>query len=235
MNQIGVPENVAMVLVQCFLRFKGIGFTKDLVSENGLRDENGLGDEKNLDTSRLTQEERELLTILQDFDKENSQIYRSHSETGATEKMARESLAKTILETWEAGGGSPSSLQDARLRDLKNVSVKLAEDLDTCKKDLAASKRLSQQLAIEGKAIMERLALELETQSILDRQTQQNGFISLSDRVRLRSVRARSNNLSVTASVPTLDDKGHGPISLDQGEEDRCDDGEPASWAYDSI
>ncbi|KAF5968316.1 hypothetical protein FCOIX_11476 [Fusarium coicis] len=217
MNQIGVPENVAMVLVQCFLRFKGIGFTKDLVSENGL------GDEKKLDTSRLAQEERERLTTLQDFDKENSQIYRSHSETGATEKMARESLAKTILETWEAGGGSLSSLQDTRPRDLKNVCVKVAEDLDTCKKDLVASKRLSQQLVIEGKSIMERLALEFETQSILDRQTQQNGFISPSDRVRLRSARSRSNNLSAAASVPTLDDKGPGPISPNQGEENLCD------------
>ncbi|KAH7158501.1 hypothetical protein DER46DRAFT_662485 [Fusarium sp. MPI-SDFR-AT-0072] len=44
------------------------------------------------------------------FDKENSQIYQSAFETGVREKMARETLAKTILETWEAGGGSLSSL-----------------------------------------------------------------------------------------------------------------------------
>ncbi|PNP74812.1 hypothetical protein FNYG_11949 [Fusarium nygamai] len=218
MNQLGVPENVAMVLVQYFLRFKGIAFTKDLVSENGL------GDEKALDTSQLEREEHELLKVLQNFDTENSQIYQSTFERGVNEKMARESFAKTILETWEACGGSLSSLQDARLQDLQIVSAKLAEDLDTCKKDLAASKGLSQKLAIEGKAMLERLALELEIQSILERQTQQNGFLSLSDRIRLRSARSRSNDLSAAASVHTLDVKGHGLISPDQEEEDRCDD-----------
>ncbi|KAF5585280.1 hypothetical protein FPCIR_8360 [Fusarium pseudocircinatum] len=218
MNQLGVPENVAMVLVQCFLRSKGITFTKDLINENGL------GDEKALDTSQLKQEEHELLKILQNFDKENSQIYQSTFERGITEKMARESFAKTILETWEACGGSLSSLQDARLQDLKIVSDKLAEDLDTCQKDLAASKQLSQQLAIEGKAMLERLALELEIQSILERQTKQNGFLSLSDRVRLTSARSRSSDLSAAAFVHTLDAKGPGPISPDQEEADRCDD-----------
>jgi hypothetical protein len=229
MNQLGVPENVAMVLVQCFLRFKGIGFTQDHANETDL------GGEKVLNTSQLGQEEHERLTILQLFDKENSPMHQSNFDRGINEKMARESFAKTILETWEAGGGSLSSLQHACLQDLQNVSAKLAEDMDTCQKDLAASKRLSQQLVIEGKAIMERLALEFETQSILDRQTRQNGFISLSDRVRLRSARSRSNNLSAAASVPTLDDKGPGPISPDQEEEDRCDDGESASWVHDSI
>ncbi|KAF5681462.1 hypothetical protein FDENT_8084 [Fusarium denticulatum] len=170
MNQLGVPENVAMVLVQCFLRFKGIGFTQDLASENGS------ADEKDLETNQL------------------------------------------------AGGGSLSSLQDTRLQDLQDVSAKLAEDLDTCQKDLAASKKLSQQLAIEGKAMLERLALELEMQSILERQTRQNGFLSLSDRVRLTSARSRSSDLSAAASVHTLDAKGPGPISPDQEEADRCDD-----------
>ncbi|KAF5589870.1 hypothetical protein FPANT_6203 [Fusarium pseudoanthophilum] len=218
MNQLGVPENVAMVLVQCFLRFKGIIFSQDHASKNGL------GVEKDLETSQLAQEERELLTILQTFDKENSQIYQSASERDVNEKMARESFAKTILETWEACGGSLSSLQHARLQDLQNVSAKLAEDLDTCRKDLTASRELSQQLAIEGKAILERLALELEIRSILEHQTRQNGFLSLSDRVRLRSARSRSNDLSAAASFHTLDAKGPGPISQDQEEEDRFDD-----------
>ncbi|EXL70299.1 hypothetical protein FOPG_13841 [Fusarium oxysporum f. sp. conglutinans race 2 54008] len=65
-----------------------------------------LGDEKAIDTSQLAQEECELLTILQTFDKESSQIYQSNFETGVREKMARETLARAILETWEAGGGS---------------------------------------------------------------------------------------------------------------------------------
>lgn len=135
MNQLGVPENVAMVLVNCFLQSKGIGFTQNHDNETGL------GDEKALDTSQLAQEERELLTILQTFYKESSQIYQSTFETGVRQKMARETLARTILETWEAGGGSLSSLQHARLQELQNVSVKLSEDLHTCKTDLAASKK----------------------------------------------------------------------------------------------
>ncbi|KAF5551087.1 hypothetical protein FNAPI_7514 [Fusarium napiforme] len=218
MNQLGVPENVAMVLVQCVLRFKGIGFTQDHAKETDL------GDEKDLDTSQLAQEEREPLIVLEAFDQENSQKCQSTIGRGFNEKMARESFAKTIHESWEAGGGSPSSLQDARLQDLQNVSAKLAEDLDTCRKDLAASRELSQQLAVEGKAIMERLVLELEIQSILERQTQQNGFVSLSDRVRLRSARSRSCDLSAAASVHTLDAKGFGPIGPNQEEKDRCDD-----------
>ncbi|WKT50283.1 hypothetical protein QSH57_015231 [Fusarium oxysporum f. sp. vasinfectum] len=100
MNQLGVPENVAMVLANCFLQSKGIGFTQNHDNETGL------GDEKALDTSQLAQEERGLLTILQTFDKESSQIYQSTFETGVRQKMARETLARTILETWEAGGGS---------------------------------------------------------------------------------------------------------------------------------
>ncbi|EWZ96011.1 hypothetical protein FOWG_03516 [Fusarium oxysporum f. sp. lycopersici MN25] len=147
MNQLGVPENVAMVLVNCFLQSKGIGFTQNHGNETGL------GDEKALDTSQLAQEERELLTILQTFDKESSQIYQSTIETGVRQKMARETLARTILETWEAGGGSLSSLQHAHLQELQNVSVKLSEDLHTCKTDLAASKERSQKLTMEGKAM----------------------------------------------------------------------------------
>lgn len=137
MSQLGVPENVAMVLVKCFLQSKGIGFTQNHANKTGL------GDEKALDTSQLAQEERELLTILQTFYKESSQIYQSTFETGVRQKMARETLARTILETWEAGGGSLSSLQHARLQELQNVSVKLSEDLHTCKTDLAASKKRS--------------------------------------------------------------------------------------------
>ncbi|KAH7240878.1 uncharacterized protein BKA55DRAFT_693123 [Fusarium redolens] len=60
--------------------------------------------------------------------------------------MARETPTKAILETWEAGGGSLSSLQQTRLQELQNASVKLSEDLDTCKADLAASKKRSQHL-----------------------------------------------------------------------------------------
>ncbi|KAF5622150.1 uncharacterized protein FTJAE_11011 [Fusarium tjaetaba] len=212
---LGVPENVAMVLVQCFLRFKGIRFTQDNAKETDL------GDEKDLDTSQLAEEEHELLTILQTFDKENSPIYQSTIERDVNEKMAKESFAKTTHESWEAGGGSPSSLQDARLQDPQNVSAKLGQDLETCRKDLAASKKLSQQLAVEGKAILERLALELEMQSILERQTQQNGLLSLIDRVRLRSARSRSRDLSAAASFHTLDAKGPGPISPNQEEESR--------------
>ncbi|EMT65769.1 hypothetical protein FOC4_g10007880 [Fusarium odoratissimum] len=135
---LGVPENVAMVLVKCFLQSKGIGFTQNHTNETGL------GDEKALDTSQLAQEERELLTILQTFDKESSQINQTTFETGVRQKMARETLARAILETWEAGGGSLSSLQHARLQELQNVSAKLSEDLQTCRTDLAASKKRSQ-------------------------------------------------------------------------------------------
>ncbi|KAF4495660.1 hypothetical protein FAGAP_8214 [Fusarium agapanthi] len=131
MSQLGVPENVAMVLVQCFLRFKGIGFTQGYANETDLWDEM-------VDVSQLAQEEHELLTILQNFDKETSQIYQSTFETGVSEKMARETFAKTILETWEASEGSLSSLKHARLQELQNFSVKLSADLDACKKDLEA-------------------------------------------------------------------------------------------------
>lgn len=219
MNQLGVPENVAMVLVNCFLQSKGIGFTQNHDNETGL------GDEKALDTSQLAQEERELLTILQTFYKESSQIYQSTFETGVRQKMARETLARTILETWEAGGGSLSSLQHARLQELQNVSVKLSEDLHTCKTDLAASKKRSQQLTMEGKAIVEGH----EIQSILESQRRQNGFLSLGDRLRLRSAQSRSNDLSAAVSVHPLVDpnaKGHKLISQDQEEEDQPDDGE---------
>ncbi|KAH7214592.1 hypothetical protein DER44DRAFT_133417, partial [Fusarium oxysporum] len=58
MNQLGVPENVAMVLVKCFLQSKGIVFTQNHASETGL------WEEKALDTSQLAQEEHELLSIL---------------------------------------------------------------------------------------------------------------------------------------------------------------------------
>ncbi|KAJ4140572.1 hypothetical protein NW765_015847 [Fusarium oxysporum] len=219
MNQLGVPENVAMVLVNCFLQSKGIGFTQNHGNETGL------GDEKALDTSQLAQEERELLTILQTFYKESSQIYQSTFETGVRQKMTRETLARTILETWEAGGGSLSSLQHARLQELQNVSVKLSEDLHTCKTDLAASKKRSQQLTMEGKAIVEGH----EIQSILESQRRQNGFLSLGDRLRLRSVQSRSNDLSAAVSVhPLVDPNAKGPklISQDQEEEDQPDDGE---------
>ncbi|EXK29855.1 hypothetical protein FOMG_14275 [Fusarium oxysporum f. sp. melonis 26406] len=83
----------------------------------------------------------QLLASSETFYKESSQIYQSTFETGVRQKMARETLARTILETWEAGGGSLSSLQHARLQELQNVSVKLSEDLHTCKTDLAASKK----------------------------------------------------------------------------------------------
>ncbi|KAG5768839.1 hypothetical protein H9Q72_003741 [Fusarium xylarioides] len=218
MSQLSVPENVAMVLVECFLRFKGIGFTQDHASETRL------GDEKSVDTSQLEQEELELLTILQSLDKENSQIYQSTFDSGAREKMARETLAKTILETREAGGGSLSSLQHARLQELQDVSVKLSQDLDACKKDLVASKKRSQQLVIEGQAIVERLALEHEIQSILERQKLQNGFLSLSDRLRLRSAQSRSSDLNSAVSVDPLVHPNPKLISPDQEDEDQPDD-----------
>ncbi|KAG4279925.1 hypothetical protein FPRO06_11258 [Fusarium proliferatum] len=104
MNQLGVPENVAMVLVKRLLQSKGIRLTRDHSSEIGSEDE------KALNTSQLEQEECELLTILETFDKEKAHIYQSTFETGVRENMAREALAKTILETWEASGGSLSSL-----------------------------------------------------------------------------------------------------------------------------
>ncbi|TXC00205.1 hypothetical protein FocTR4_00014442 [Fusarium oxysporum f. sp. cubense] len=221
MNQLGVPENVAMVLVKCFLQSKGIGFTQNHTNETGL------GDEKALDTSQLAQEERELLTILQTFDKESSQINQTTFETGVRQKMARETLARAILETWEAGGGSLSSLQHARLQELQNVSAKLSEDLQTCRTDLAASKKRSQELRIEGKALVERLTLEHEIQSILEHQRRQNGFLYLSDRLRLRSAQARSNDLSAAVSVdPLVNPNAKGPklISPDQKDEDQSDD-----------
>ncbi|KAF4416317.1 hypothetical protein FACUT_12678 [Fusarium acutatum] len=218
MNQLGVPENVAMVLVKCFLQSKGIAFTQDHANETGS------GDEKALDTSQLAQEERELLRILQSFDKENSQIYQSTFESGVREKMARETLAKTILETWEAGGGSLSSLQHARLQELQNISVKLSQDLDTCKTDLAASKKRSRQLSVEAKAIVERLALEHEIQCILERQKLQNGFLSLSDRLRLRSAQSRSNDLNTVGSADPLVHPNPKLVSPGQDEEDQPED-----------
>ncbi|KAF5544012.1 hypothetical protein FPHYL_11119 [Fusarium phyllophilum] len=217
-SYLGVPENVTMVLVQCFLRFKGIRFTQDHANETDL------GDEKSVDTSQLEQEELELLTILQSLDKENSQIYQSTFDSGVREKMTRETLAKTILETWEAGGGSLSSLQHARLQELQDVSVKLSQDLDACKTDLAASKKRSQQLVIEGEAIVERLALEHEIQSILERQKLQNGFLSLSDRLRLRSAQSRSSDLNSAVSVDPLVHPNPKLISPDQEDEDQPDD-----------
>jgi hypothetical protein len=147
--------------------------------------------------------------------------------------MARETPTKTILETWEAGGGSLSSLQQTRLQELQNASVKLSEDLDTCKADLAASKKRSQHLVMEEKAIVERLTLEHEIQNMLERQRRrQNGFLSLSDRLRLRSAQFRSKDLrtnSVAVSDgPLIDPHAKGPklISPDQEEEDQPDDGE---------
>ncbi|KAF4495659.1 hypothetical protein FAGAP_8213 [Fusarium agapanthi] len=73
---------------------------------------------------------------------------------------------------------------------------------------------------------MEWLALELEMQSILEGQKRQNGFLSLSDRLRLRSAQSRSNDLSTAASVDSLvhpntkDPKLMGP---DQEEEYQSD------------
>ncbi|KAF5988684.1 hypothetical protein FBULB1_1340 [Fusarium bulbicola] len=219
MSQIGVPENVAMVLVQCLLRFQGIGFDHDDANETDLRDEM-------VNASQLVQEEPELLTILQNLDKENSYIYQSDFETRVSEKMARESFAKTILETWEANGGSLSSLQHARLQELQSFSAKLSADLDTCKKDLEASKERSKKLAVEGKAIVERLALENKIKGILERQKQQNGFLSLSDRLRLRFAQSRSNDLSTAVSVdPLAHPNTKDPkLNPDQEEEDQLDD-----------
>ncbi|KAF5613311.1 uncharacterized protein FSUBG_1041 [Fusarium subglutinans] len=224
MSQIGVPENVAMVLIQCFLRFKGIGFTPDHTNKPELKDEM-------VDASQLVQEEHELLTMLQSFDKETSQIYQSTFETGISEKMARESFAKTILETWEASGGSLSSLQHARLQELQSFSAKLSADLDTCEKDLEASKERSRKLAVEGKAIVERLALESEIQSILECQERQNGFLSLSNRLRLRSAKSRSKDLSTAATIdPLVHPNTKDPkMNPDQEEEGQLDDGESVS------
>ncbi|KAF4946768.1 hypothetical protein FGADI_10972 [Fusarium gaditjirri] len=223
MNQLGVPENVAMVLVKFFLQSKGIGFTQSHDNETGMEDE------KDLDTSQLAEEECELMKILQTVDKENAQIYQSTFEAGVREKMAREKLAQTILETWEADGGSLSSLQHARLQELQDASFKLSKDLDTCKTDLAASKKRSQQLAVEGKAIVERLALEHEIQGILERQKRQSGFLSLSDRLGLRLAQSRSNDLIPAVSAdPVVDPNGKSPrvVNPDQEEEDQSDDGE---------
>ncbi|EGU77975.1 hypothetical protein FOXB_11540 [Fusarium oxysporum f. sp. conglutinans Fo5176] len=117
------------------------------------------------------------------------------------------------------------SLQHARLQELQNFSVKLSEDLHTCKTDLAASKTRSQQLTMEGKAIVE----SHEIQSIHERQRRQNGFLSLGDRLRLRSAQSRSNDLSAAVSVhPLVDPSAKGPklISPDQEEEDQPEDGE---------
>ncbi|CVL10565.1 uncharacterized protein FPRN_12841 [Fusarium proliferatum] len=221
MNQLGVPENVAMVLVKRLLQSKGIRLTRDHSSEIGSEDE------KALNTSQLEQEEFELLTILETFDKEKAHIYQSTFETGVRENMAREALAKTILETWEASGGSLSSLQHARLEELQNISDKLSQDLDICKTDLAASKKRVQQLKVEAKAILERLALEHEIQSILERQKQQNGFLALSDRLRLRSAQSRSNDLSSAVSVDSLvhsDTKDLRLTGPDQEEESQPDE-----------
>ncbi|KAF5675430.1 hypothetical protein FCIRC_7414 [Fusarium circinatum] len=223
-RQLDVPENVAMVLVQCFLRFKGIGFTPDHANEPDLRDEM-------VDANQLAQEEHELLTILKNLDKETSQIYQSTFETGVSEKMVRESFAKTILETWEANGGSLSSLQQARLQELQNFSTKLSADLNTCKKDLEASKERSKKLAVEGKAIVERLALENKIKGILERQKQQNGFLSLSDRLQLRFAESRSNDLSTAVPVDPLayPNTKDPKLNPDQEEEDQLDDGESVS------
>lgn len=223
MNQLGVPENVAMVLVKCLLQFKGITLTRHHSSEIGSEDE------KALDTSQLEQEECELLKILQNFDKEKAHIYQSTFGTGVREKMATESFAKIILETWEAGGGSLSSPQHARLRELQNISEKISQDLEICKTDLEASKKRSQRLAVETKAILERLALEHEMQSILERQKQQNGFLALSDRLRLRSAQSRSNDLSTAVSVDPLvhsNTKDLRLMGLEQKEKKQPDDGE---------
>lgn len=222
MNQLGVPENVAMVLVKCLLQFKGITLTRHHSSEIGSEDE------KALDASQLEQEECELLKILQNFDKEKAYIYQSTFETGVREKMARETLAKTILETWEASGGSLSSLQHARLEELQNISDRLSQDLEICKADFAASKKRVQQLKIEAKTVVERLALEHEIQSILGRQKWQSGFLSLSDRIRLRSAQSRSYDHSKAASVDprvhlNTQDSDMGP---DEEEENQPDDGE---------
>ncbi|KAF5239850.1 hypothetical protein FANTH_9791 [Fusarium anthophilum] len=219
MSQLGVPENVAMVLVQCFLRFKGIRFTQDHAGETDLRDEM-------VDASQLAQEEPELLTILQNLDKEYSYIYQPDFETGVSEKMARESFAKTILETWEANGGSLSSLQHARLQELQHFSTKLSADLDTCKKDLEVSKERSRKLAVEGKAIVERLALEKEIQSILECQERQNGFLSLSDRLRLRTAQYRSIDLRTAVPVDPLvhSNTKDSKLNPDQDKEEQPDD-----------
>ncbi|KAI1008939.1 hypothetical protein LB504_001904 [Fusarium proliferatum] len=220
MNQLGVPENVAMVLVKRLLQTKGITLTREHSSEIGSEDE------KALNTSQLEQEECELLTILKTVDKEKAHIYQSTVETGVREKMARETLAKTILETWEASGGSLSSLQHARLEELQNISDKLSKDLEICKIDLAASNKRVQQLKIEAKDIMERLALEHEMQSILERQKLQNGFLSLSDRLRLRSVQSRSCDHSKAASVdPRVHlNTQYSEMGPDQEEENQPDD-----------
>ncbi|EWY85544.1 hypothetical protein FOYG_12694 [Fusarium oxysporum NRRL 32931] len=183
MIQLGVPENVAMVLVNCFLQSKGIGFTQNHDNETGL------GDEKALDTSQLAQEERPFLR-----------------------------LGKPVVEAYRL-------YNTLVFKNSKNVSVKLSEDLHTCKTDLAASKKRSQQLTMEGKAIVEGH----EIQSILESQRRQNGFLSLGDRLRLRSAQSRSNDLSAAVSVhPLVDPNAKGPklISQDQEEEDQPDDGE---------
>ncbi|KAF5541853.1 hypothetical protein FMEXI_7777 [Fusarium mexicanum] len=203
MSQIGVPENVAMVLVQCFLRFKGIGFTQDHASETDLRDEMA-------DASQLAQEEPELLTILQNLDKDYSYIYQSDFETRVSEKMARESFAKTILETWEANGGSLSFQQTW-------IPVK---------KIWKSQKSAPEKLAVEGKAIVERLALEKEIQSILECQERQNGFLSLSDRLRLRTTQSRSIDLRTAVPVDPLvhSNTKDSKLNPDQDKEEQPDD-----------
>ncbi|KAK2685523.1 hypothetical protein QWA68_015213 [Fusarium oxysporum] len=84
---------------------------------------------------------------------------------------------------------------------------------------------------MEGKAIVE----SHEIQSILERQRRQNGFLSLGDRLRLRSAQSRSNDLSAAVSVhPLVDPNAKGPqlISPNQEEEDQPDDDGPLSLAY---
>ncbi|KAF5620072.1 hypothetical protein F52700_11392 [Fusarium sp. NRRL 52700] len=221
MDKLTNPENVAMVLVKCLLQSKDIAFIQDHDNEADWEDE------KVSDTSQLAQEELKILTRLESFYEENSQVYQSTFEIGVREEMARKTLAKTILKTWEASGIRLSSLQHARPQEVQNGSKKLSQDLDTCKMDLEASKKRSQQLVAEGKVIVETLTLEHEIQCILERQKRQNGLLSLSDQYRLRSAQSRSRDLTTTLLVdPLVHSNSKDPklMNPDQEEEDQPDD-----------
>ncbi|KAI1026676.1 hypothetical protein LB505_000886 [Fusarium chuoi] len=64
-------------------------------------------------------------------------------------------------------------------------------------------------------------------QSILERQKQQNGFLALSDRLRLRSAQSRSNDLSTAVSVDPLvhsNTKDLRLMGLEQKEKKQPDD-----------
>ncbi|KAF9761215.1 hypothetical protein IL306_003912, partial [Fusarium sp. DS 682] len=178
-DQIGVPNDVSMVLLKCFLQLKQ--------PEPESRPTQGTdSDEKGIDTSQLNEEERELFDSLQKLIENRTKSDEELLDSKLCEQAERESLEKYALEKRKEFQGKLNHRNQSRLEELEKRSAKAILELELCEAEHTASKKRSEKLILEVQATMQKLAREREVQTVLECQKKQNGLLSLTQKVQLQ-------------------------------------------------